>query len=229
MSHFENIKRAVEFSRHRKAVCKDKFKIMSGFEAQFKKEVLKQVNQMIEANPELRKNRQIVALTSKISKSASKAAKDETIKEILYRSTMERKSILASSIPPGKEALAAPPGAMSQSYKVDNVGEILQVDDNMPFNETMDNGQRRRSTSKLSTKQAKKELERLQRRLQEATQPVATVTPSRRSSLNDRGDISPNTQQQHKAFNTLTSHDDLKSGKSSTKVDQIPMFQKRVE
>jgi hypothetical protein len=57
---------------------------------------LKQVNQMIEANPELRKNRQIVALTSKISKSASKAAKDETIKEILYKSTMERKSMIAS-------------------------------------------------------------------------------------------------------------------------------------
>jgi hypothetical protein len=129
MSHFENIKRAVEFSKHRKAVCKDKFKIMSGFEAQFKKEVLKQVNQMIEANPELRKNRQIVALTSKISKNASKAAKDETIKEILYRSTMERKSIIPlTAMNPmlsGKEALGVPPGGMSQSYKVGNIGEIL--------------------------------------------------------------------------------------------------------
>jgi hypothetical protein len=111
MSHFENIKRAVEFSRHRKAVCKDKFKIMSGFEAQFKKEVLKQVNQMIEANPELRKNRQILALTSKISKSASKAAKDETIKEILYRSTLERRSLIQPSVIPGQGALGVPSAA----------------------------------------------------------------------------------------------------------------------
>ena len=90
MSHFDNIKRAVEFSRQRKAVCKDKFKIMAGFEAQFRKEVLKQVHQMVEANPELRKNRQVLALTAKITKTASKAAKEETIKEIFQRSAMER-------------------------------------------------------------------------------------------------------------------------------------------
>lgn len=36
-----------------------------------------------------------------------------------------------------KDALAAFSGAMSQSYKVDNVGEILQVDDDVRFNETI--------------------------------------------------------------------------------------------
>ena len=154
---------------------------MAGFEAQFRKEVLKQVHQMIEANPELRKNRQVLALTAKITKTASKAAKEETIKEIFQRSAMERSAKMASpmnqSLQSGIAALGAAPGAMSQSYKVANVGALLQGGADPRLNETMDNGRPRHNTTikpgaKLSSKQARKELERLQRRLHDAAQPA---------------------------------------------------------
>ena len=54
---------------------------------------------------------------------------------------------------------------MSQSYKVANVGALLQGGTDKRLNETMDNGQPRQPSAKLSAKQARQELERLQRRL----------------------------------------------------------------
>ena len=63
MSHYDNIKKAVQTSKHRKSIKEDKFKIMTGFDSTLRKEILKQVTHILENNPELRSDKHVVKFT----------------------------------------------------------------------------------------------------------------------------------------------------------------------
>ena len=54
MSHYENIKKAVEISKKRKTITNAKLNIVSGFSNSLRKEVLKQITHMLENNPDLK-------------------------------------------------------------------------------------------------------------------------------------------------------------------------------